>query len=74
MRFLRESLERVGFIKLTIPLFSSRTLNVENDPSYCSKDWKSDNYKVEHKEWIFRQDCTENSAILEVCKRINLLE
>jgi len=46
IQVFRESLERAVVIKLTIPLFSSRALNVEYHPGNCSKDWKSDNYKV----------------------------
>ncbi len=64
-KFGGKSLERIVFIKLAIPLLSSRRLNVKNDPGYSSKDWESDNYKVEHRELIFR-------VILQ--KRVQFLE
>ena len=46
IKLLIENLKRVVVSKLTIPLFSGRTLNVEYHPGNGSKDWKSDNYKV----------------------------
>ena len=52
----------------TIPLFSSRLLNIESYPGNCCKDWEGDNYKVEHKELLFRRDFTEKRGIFVACK------